>query len=86
MRRARQRMSEDNLEERRRRDRERYRRKKEQGLVTDITPRERRIIRKNWKEASKRYRQKKKYNRALEIQTGNMFAETPPANSSAFTS
>lgn len=85
MRRARQKMTEEQLEERRRKDRERYQCKKEHGLVkniSDVTPREKRIIRKRWKDASKRYRQKKKNIKALEVQTENIMSTTPPASPS----
>lgn len=83
--RARQKMTEEQLEERRIKGRDRYQRKKEQDLVkniSDVTPREKRITRKRWKDASKRYRQKKKNIKALEVQTENIMSTTPPASPS----
>lgn len=54
-------MDEAALEERRRQDRERYRRKKEQGkikTIKDHTPREQRQIRRMWREKAKLRREK----------------------------
>lgn len=62
-RRARAKMDEAALEERRRKDRERYRRKKEQGkikTIEDYTPRKQRQVRKIWREKTKLRREKEK--------------------------
>ncbi|CAB3225840.1 unnamed protein product [Arctia plantaginis] len=59
--RARAQMNEADLEKRRRHDRERYRRKKEQGKIKsikDYTPRQQRQIRKIWREKAKLRREK----------------------------
>ncbi|CAH0404767.1 unnamed protein product [Chilo suppressalis] len=61
IRRARAKMDEAALEKRRKQDRERYKRKKEQGkikTIKDYTPREQRNIRKIWREKAKLRRQK----------------------------
>ncbi|CAH0405581.1 unnamed protein product [Chilo suppressalis] len=67
IRRVRARMSQTDLEERRRKDRERYHKKKEQGLIKtikDFTPREQRQIRKLWREKAKKKREKQKIHNA----------------------
>lgn len=60
--RFRQNMTSEQLEDKRKKDRDRYKRKKEQGLVKCInehSKREKRHIRKIWKRASQTYRQNK---------------------------
>ncbi|CAG9793603.1 unnamed protein product [Diatraea saccharalis] len=72
-------MTQTDSEERRRKDRERYQKKKEQGLlktITDFTPREQRQIRKQWREKGKKRREKQRQHDALHnfIETN-----TPPS-------
>lgn len=90
MRRHRQKLTEEQLEERRRKDRERYQRKKEQGEVKTIdqfTPRTQKIIRKQWKERSKKYRDNKKALQRIRQQTENFIeADTPPGSPATFNS
>ncbi|CAG9787504.1 unnamed protein product [Diatraea saccharalis] len=81
IRRVRARMTQTDLEERRRKDRERYQKKKEQGLlktIADFTPREQRQIRKQWREKGKKRREKQRQHDALHnfIETN-----TPPSTS-----
>lgn len=80
MRRARAKLDAAAIEERRRKDRERYHRKKQDGLVKtikDFTPREQRQIRKIWREKSKLRREKEKIRkRTEEIINEN----TPPSS------
>ncbi|CAG4996113.1 unnamed protein product [Parnassius apollo] len=82
IRRARAKMNEAELEERRSQDRERYRRKKEQGkikTIKDYTPREQRQIRKIWRERAKLRRHKEKNSKnALRFVEQN----TPPSSPS----
>lgn len=59
----REKMSEEQLIEKRRKDRERYRLKKEKGLIPDInkmSTKKKKQIRKKWKEASSSYRERKR--------------------------
>lgn len=83
MRRAREKLDATSVEERRRKDRERYNRKKQNGLIRtikDFTPREQRKIRKMWREKSKLRREKVK----LRKRTEEMLNEnTPPLSSSS---
>ncbi|CAH0713741.1 unnamed protein product, partial [Brenthis ino] len=72
MRRHRQKLSEEQLEQRRKKDRERYNRKKEQGLISNINeliPRAKKIIIQQWKERPKKYRDKKKAMEQIRQQT-----------------
>lgn len=58
-------------EEQKRKERERYQKRKEEGkikLVNDLTRRERNAQRTSWLERTKRFRQKKKENEKLERQ------------------
>lgn len=58
-------------EEQKRKERERYQKRKEEGkikFVNDLTRRERKAQRTNWLERTKRFRQKKKENEKLERQ------------------
>lgn len=57
------------LEEKRRKDRERYRKKKEDGLIKtikDFTPREQRQIRKIWRQKAQLRRDKEKMNKRIQ--------------------
>ncbi|CAH0562959.1 unnamed protein product [Brassicogethes aeneus] len=70
MRRAREKLKQDRdkHEEIKQKDRERYRKKKEEGLVMgikDLSRRDQKAKRKEWREKAKRYRQKEKNNRLL---------------------
>ncbi|CAH0556613.1 unnamed protein product [Brassicogethes aeneus] len=70
MRRAREKIKQDRdkHEEIKQKDRERYRKKKEEGLVMgikDLSRRDQKAKRKEWRERAKRYRQKEKNNRLL---------------------
>ncbi|CAH0547283.1 unnamed protein product [Brassicogethes aeneus] len=72
-------LSEEKLDEKRRKDREKYREKKEKGLVKsvkDLSKRQQVTKRKNWKEASQRYRKHK-----ISRKRGAEFIEntTPPS-------
>lgn len=77
MRRNRAKLDAASIEERRRKDRERYSRKKQDGLIKtikDFTPREQRQIRKMWREKSKIRREKEK----LKKRTEEMLNENTP--------
>lgn len=82
MRRTRAKMNEAEIEERKRKDRERYHKKKTQGRVKtikDFTPREQRIIRKQWRIKAKERREKKKRQRAAAFFVD---MNTPPSSPS----
>ncbi|CAG9786535.1 unnamed protein product [Diatraea saccharalis] len=82
MRRARAKMDTAALEERRRKDRERYQRKKQDGLIktiADYTPRQQRQIRKMWREKAKVRREKEK----IRKQTNKILLNTPPSSPSS---
>ncbi|XP_061725706.1 uncharacterized protein LOC133531475 isoform X2 [Cydia pomonella] len=69
-RRARAKMTEEALEERRRKDRERYFEKKTKGLIKtikDLTPREQKEAREIWREKAARKREKEKISRNILI-------------------
>lgn len=79
MRRARAKLHTASLEERRRQDRERYQRKKQDGLIktiTDYTPRQQRQMRKMWREKSKLRREKEK----IKKHTEEVLLNTPPSS------
>lgn len=70
------------LEEMRRKDRDRYHKKKEKGLIKTIkdhTPRQQRKIRKYWRENSKKYRTKQ----AMLKRTEEILREDTPPSSPA---
>lgn len=80
MRRARSKLDAAAIEERRKKDRERYHRKKQDGLIKtikDFTPREQRQIRKIWREKSKLRREKEK----MKKRTEEILAENTPPSS-----
>lgn len=82
MRRARAKLDAAALEERRRKDRERYQRKKQDGLIKtikDFTPRQQRQIRKMWREKAKIRREKEKIRKRTEI----ILNDTPPSSPSS---
>ncbi|CAH0399781.1 unnamed protein product [Chilo suppressalis] len=83
IRRARAKIDEAALEERRKKDRERYKKKKEQGQIKNIkdcTPREQRKIRRIWREKAKKKREKEKEKtKAL-----NFIEENTPPSSPSF--
>ncbi|KAL4708242.1 hypothetical protein ACJJTC_013811 [Scirpophaga incertulas] len=82
MRRARAKLDVASLEERRRKDRERYQRKKQDGLIKtikDFTPRQQRQMRKMWREKSKLRREKEK----IKKRTDKILNDTPPSSPSS---
>ncbi|XP_072945537.1 uncharacterized protein [Epargyreus clarus] len=83
MRRARAKMDAISIEERRKKDRERYHRKKQDGLlktIKDFTPRHQRQLRKMWREKAKLRREKEKIRkRTMDILDEN----TPPTSTCA---
>lgn len=79
IRKKREKMTEAELEERRQKDRERYKKKKEAGKIKsikDYTPRMQKTIRKSWRERAKTHRNKLKLLKATEQRLIN--DETPP--------
>ncbi|KAF9811947.1 hypothetical protein SFRURICE_021304 [Spodoptera frugiperda] len=82
IRKKREKMTEAELEERRQKDRERYKKKKEAGKIKsikDYTPRMQKTIRKSWRERAKTHRNKLKLLKATEQRLIN--DETPPPKS-----
>ncbi|CAB3223850.1 unnamed protein product [Arctia plantaginis] len=80
MRRARAKLGAVALEERRRKDRERYHQKKQEGLIRtikDFTPRQQRQMRKMWREKSRLKREKEK----IRKRTEEMLNENTPPSS-----
>ncbi|CAB3257455.1 unnamed protein product [Arctia plantaginis] len=80
MRRARAKLGAVALEERRRKDRERYHQKKQDGLIRtikDFTPRQQRQMRKMWREKSRLKREKEK----IRKRTEEMLNENTPPSS-----
>ncbi|XP_062532769.1 uncharacterized protein LOC134198688 isoform X1 [Bombyx mori] len=80
MRRARSKLDSVALEERRKKDRERYHRKKEEGLIKtikDLKPRDQRQLRKMWREKAKLRREKEKIKRTTEQM---LHENTPPSS------
>ncbi|KAL0859620.1 hypothetical protein ABMA27_010747 [Loxostege sticticalis] len=89
MRRARAKLDEAALEERRRKDRERYHRKKQDGLIKtikDFTPRQQRQIRKMWREKSKLRREKEKIRKRTEIILNDTLPSSPSSSFSRIAS
>ncbi|CAF4947295.1 unnamed protein product [Pieris macdunnoughi] len=88
MRRARSKLDAVALEERRKKDRERYHRKKE-GLIKtikDFRPRDQRQVRKIWREKAKLRREKEKIKKTTEqiIQENTPPSSPCPSSSSSF--
>lgn len=85
MRRNRAKLTNEEIEERRRKDRERYKERKMKGLVThieDLPPRSQKAVRQKWKENSKRYRDNKKQQKVIAQQADEqMKNNTPPSSS-----
>lgn len=75
-------MSQEAIDEKKRKDRERYKKKKEQGLlknITNCTEREKRKKRSEWRQATARYREKKRAKAEIE---NVMNSNTPPLSDS----